>query len=233
MKQRYTHLFFDLDHTLWDTDRNAAESLQEMFEETELAKRGIPDFIRFHQTFREHNEQLWHLYAENKTDKETVRLHRFRQTLLDFGIEDEQLVHHLAELFVSRTPHKKHLLAGAIALLEQLSSIYHLSIITNGFREAQYTKMQASGLAPYFRQVIVSEEVGCHKPDPAIFQHAIHLTGAASAADCMMIGDTFNTDVQGALNAGVKAVHLCSDDTAPTHENVIRIGTLGELLTHL
>ncbi|MFM1745264.1 MAG: hypothetical protein RLZZ630_1201 [Bacteroidota bacterium] len=230
----HTHLFFDLDHTLWDTDRNAEESLLELFEELNLRKMGVPDFDSFHETYRNHNEKLWGLYAENKVGKEVVRTHRFRQTLFDFGIDNPEMTELLSREFIVRTPRKPHLIEGATELLDRLHGNYILAIITNGFPEAQHIKMKHSGLDKYFRQVIVSEEVGVHKPDLQIFRHAMTLTGATLAENCMMIGDTFQTDVLGALNAGLTAVHFAPKNSEEVHASpVITIRKLSELVLFL
>lgn len=230
----HTHLFFDLDHTLWDTDRNAEESLHELFEELRLESMGIPGFDMFHETYRIHNEKLWGLYADNKVGKEVVRTHRFSQTLREFGIDKPELTQILSVEFIERTPRKSHLIEGAIELLDSLHGKYVLAIITNGFPEAQHIKMEKSGLARYFTHVIVSEEAGHHKPDLKIFHHAMQLTGATKTENCMMIGDTFQTDVFGALNAGMTAVHYAPNEADETHAPpVITIRRLTELSTFL
>lgn len=230
----HTHLFFDLDHTLWDTDRNAEESLHELYDELHLKELGVPGFDMFHETYRNHNEKLWGLYAENKVGKEVVRTHRFRQTLIDFGIDNPEMTELLSSEFIFRTPRKSHLIDGALELLEQLHGKYSLAIITNGFPEAQHIKMEKSGLDRYFRHVVVSEEVGFHKPDLRIFRYSMELTGAGLAEKCMMIGDTFQTDVFGALNAGFTPVHFAPQLQGEKHAPpVITIRQLSDLISCL
>ncbi len=226
--KKITHLFFDLDHTLWDTDKNAEESLRELFSELKIGEKGNCSFDEFHEVYRSHNNRLWGLYAENKVGREAVRTHRFQQTFQDFGIDDQHGVAHLADEFVLRTPQKTHLIPGAHELLQHVLPNYKLSIITNGFRETQHIKLRESGLLDYFEHIIISEEVGYHKPDPYIFKHAIELSGAAGPENCMMIGDTLPTDVLGALNAGWKAVHY-SPDGEKHPEPVITITSLHQL----
>jgi putative hydrolase of the HAD superfamily len=226
----YTHLYFDLDHTLWDTDKNAEESLRELFKELALEKKGIPGFEAFHDTYKSHNEKLWGLYAENKVGKEAVRTHRFLHTFHDFGIDDQPAALTLATEFIARTPYKTHLIEGTIELLEHLHGRYTMSIITNGFPESQYVKMNSSGLNKYFDHVFISEEVGIHKPDPKIFHHAMKASGAEQTEKCMMIGDTFQTDIFGALNAGMKPVHYSANASVHHGAPVITIYKLTELI---
>lgn len=224
-----THIYFDLDHTLWDTDRNSEESLKELFSEMKLQELGIPSFNAFMYQYRRHNERLWGLYAENQIAKDAVRLHRFLHTLQDFGIHDSTCASTLAEEFISRTPHKTYLIEGTVALLDSLKGKYNLSVITNGFKESQHTKLQVSGIAHYFDQVFISEEIGFHKPDPQIFHHARKLTGGPECCNCIMVGDTYQTDILGAIAAGMKAVHYAPHLEKPYGDPVITIKTLADL----
>jgi putative hydrolase of the HAD superfamily len=224
-----THVFFDLDHTLWDTDLNSEESLSELFVELGLEKRGVDSFKKFLTIYKKHNERLWGLYAENKIGKESLRLHRFQITLKDFNIQDKELATQLADEFILRTPGKKNLIAGTIPLLEHLHQRYHLAIITNGFKEAQYNKLEASEIGKYFDKVYISEEVGCHKPDPAIFHFAVKESQATSNQHCIMVGDTYHTDVVGAVSAGLHAVHYAPHSTDVHPTPVVTIRHLDEL----
>lgn len=224
-----THVFFDLDHTLWDTDLNSEESLSELFIELDLANKGVESFEKFLTIYKKHNQHLWGLYAENKIGKESLRLHRFQITLRDFNIDDIKLAEEIADEFILRTPHKKKLIPGTIPLLQHLHNRYHLAIITNGFKESQHNKLLASEIGSYFDKVYISEEVGCHKPDPAIFHHAVKESKAKSNENCVMVGDTFDTDVAGAISAGLHAVHYSPHQTEKHQEPVITIKHLDEL----
>lgn len=223
-----THIFFDLDHTLWDTDKNSEESLRELFHELDLQATGIPDFESFHSSYRQHNNRLWGLYAENKVGRDAVRLHRFIHTLSDFNIHTRETAESISDRFMERTPHKKYLIEGAVEVLEYLSAKYYVAVITNGFSETQHIKLRGSGLDHHFSKIFISEEIGAHKPDPVIYMHAMKLSGAAKAENCLMIGDTYTTDVIGAVNAGWHAVHLLPDG-APHGDPVITIRKLEEL----
>lgn len=233
MNQQITHLFFDLDHTLWDTDRNAEESLRELFEELHLDEFGIPDFTTFHTTYQSHNARLWGLYAEKKVNKSDVRNKRFTDTLADFNISSSKLVESLSDEFIHRTPRKTHLIPGAESLLKSLEGKFRMAIITNGFPEAQYVKLECSGLSHYFNEIYISEEIGFIKPDPLLFKHAMHHSNAKHVDACMMIGDTYETDVYGALCVGMHAVHFNPKDEKPHPEPVITIRALEDLHTHL
>ena len=60
----YTHLFFDLDHTLWDFEKNSRITLVELFEEKHLDRLGVPDFDAFYTAYKEENDLLWARYRK-------------------------------------------------------------------------------------------------------------------------------------------------------------------------
>ena len=126
---KYKHIFFDLDHTLWDTNKNATESLQEIYIELNLFSKGIKLPDAFVKSYHSHNERLWGLYSENKIGPEALRINRFVHTLNDFDIDDIQLAEKMARMFLARTPYKKHVLPGASDVLKYLKgkTLYLLS----------------------------------------------------------------------------------------------------------
>ncbi|MBS1765033.1 MAG: YjjG family noncanonical pyrimidine nucleotidase [Bacteroidetes bacterium] len=207
LKKSYTHLLFDLDHTLWDTDKNAGLALIELYEENNLKQYGISDYQEFVDKYTAINNRMWTDYSLGKIKKSYLRTGRFEQTLKHFRISDEKLVEQLADFFVNRTPLKKHLLPHATELLNHLQGRYELAIVTNGFAEAQHTKLKSSDIAHFFSQVVISEEVGYHKPDPRIFIHTAEILNAP-VEDCLMIGDNAETDIAGAIAAGMDCVYL-------------------------
>lgn len=228
MKNEYKHLFFDLDHTLWDTERNAKESLNEIYSEFNLGKGNFPDFERFYTCYRGHNERLWGLYAENKVGRDAVRINRFRFALEDFQIHDYNLAERIADEFIRRTPHKKHLIPDSIFVLDKLSEKYKMSIITNGFIESQLIKMKVSGISKYFENVFISEEIGFNKPDPRIFQHALSHTGIGFET-ALMIGDNYEADIIGARSAGIDQVYF-RENHPEEHTATYKISILKNIL---
>jgi putative hydrolase of the HAD superfamily len=205
--KKYKHIFFDLDHTLWDTDKNAEESLREIHHELSLTDHGLNSFESFHSCYKGHNERLWGLYSENKVGQEAVRINRFRFTLEDFSINNYELAIQLSEEFIKRTPYKTYLIENTIQILEYISASYPVSIITNGFKESQGIKLKNSGLADYFSHIFISEEIGYNKPDSRIFEHALKITGI-DASEGLMIGDNYEADIKGALAANIDQVYF-------------------------
>lgn len=226
---KYKHVFFDLDHTLWDTNRNAGESLEEIYVELNLALKGIASLAEFLKCYYSHNERLWGLWAENKIGPDALRTNRFIHTLAEFNIDDVKLAEQMASIFLARTPYKKHILPGAVEVLKYLKGKYTLSIITNGFKDSQIIKLRESGIHTYFERIIISEEVGFNKPDPAIFFHAMHAE-KLSCKQCVMIGDSFEADIAGAFAAGIDQVHLNPLKIPVAFEPTHTISSLNELM---
>ena len=205
IKKLYQDIFFDLDHTLWDFETNSLETLCEIFEKHALKAAGIPDVDTFIDVYHRHNNRLWGDYRRNEIEKDVLRVQRFELCLNDFGITDSLLIESIANDYVTISPTKTNLFPHVHEILTYLKSKYLLHIITNGFVEVQYTKLELSGLRPYFTKVITSEEAGANKPDPAIFNYAMQLANA-TAEGSLMIGDNEEVDIEGARLAGIDQV---------------------------
>ena len=205
---KYKHLFFDLDHTLWDFDANARATLQQLHIDLDLVSKGIHDFDMFYQNYLVHNEKLWARYRNGYIKQEELRLKRMWLTLLDFKIADEALARQLNELFLQLLPGRTILFPDTKEVLQYLlDKGYRLHLITNGFEETQHSKLKYSGLAPYFEEVITSEGSNSLKPQKEIFDYALEKAGAR-VQESIMIGDSLEIDVAGAMNAGMDAIHV-------------------------
>ena len=223
------HLFFDLDRTLWDFDRNSENALKQIFAEEELEAR-IGGFEHFHQQYIYQNAHLWKLYGKGKIKKDDLRYERFRVTLKHFKLQDEALVRRLSDAYVQISPLQTALFPAAIETLQELQQMgYNLHIITNGFQEVQFIKLENCGLRAFFDVIVCSEFVGKNKPEPAIFNYAMNQANA-KPAQAIMIGDDYHVDVAGALRAGMQAVWFDpSGKNTYGYEHTIK--QLSELLT--
>lgn len=221
MSKPYKHLFFDLDHTLWDFDRNSELTLRQLYDEYQLADRGITDFDAFFRSYVIHNDKLWERFRNGYIKRDELRWKRIWLALIDFKIGDTALAHELSTAYLEILPTQTLLTPYAKDLLEHCKGRYVMHLITNGFETTQWLKMQYSGIASYFNEVITSEKSNSLKPHREIFDYALKATGA----DCdhsIMIGDALEIDVLGAFNAGwdqvyynpAKKVH----DRKPTYE---------------
>jgi len=203
---RYEHIFFDLDRTLWDFDTNSREALREIFDSFDLSSMGIGEAEHFIETYQAINEELWARYRQGLINKRLLRSRRFCDTLSRYGIDDEYLGEKLGEAYIDISPYKTAVSPNCMEILDYLAGKYLLHILTNGFEEVQHTKLERSGLMPYFKEVITSEKAGARKPDPLVFGFAFEQT-KGSIGDSIMIGDDLHTDIGGARNVMMDHVY--------------------------
>lgn len=205
MTDKYKFIFFDLDRTLWDFDSSARMAFEEIFEKYDLKTYHIPSIEHFQHTYNRHNEKLWADYRNGLLSKEILRGLRFRLTLNEYQINDDELAENIGHDYVAISPLKVSLFPHAHDMLEYLQAKYELHLITNGFSEVQYTKLQASGMGKYFKTVTTSEAAGVKKPDEGIFSYALSKAGAL-VEESLMIGDDPEVDILGAKDFGMDQV---------------------------
>ncbi|RKR81498.1 putative hydrolase of the HAD superfamily [Mucilaginibacter gracilis] len=228
MNKIYQHIFFDLDHTIWDFDKNAEETLQELYVVYKLGELGLPSAEVFIETYTRNNHQLWADYHVGKITKEALRETRFKKTFLDLGLRPEVIPLQFEDDYVNICPTKTNLFEGAHQTLQYLHGKYTMHLITNGFKESQAMKIKGAGIGQYFDQIIVSEDVGVNKPDPAIFKHALHLAGAEKESS-LMIGDSVEADIRGALGFGMDAIYFNPAGLVKPADVPLQISSLNEL----
>ncbi len=230
---KYKHLFFDLDHTLWDFDANARATLEHLHLDLDLTNRGIHDFEMFYKNYLQHNEKLWARYRNGYIRQEELRLKRMWLTLLDFKIADEDLARQMSELFLQLLPTRTILFPNTVEVLQYLSGKgYKMHIITNGFEKTQHSKLKTCGLDVFFEEVITSEGSNSLKPQKEIFEFAMNLA-SCTADESIMIGDGLDVDVLGAMNAGMDQVHVNFNDAPQDLKPTYTIRNLNELKVFL
>ena len=206
MKKTYRHLFFDLDHTLWDFEENSARAWRQLYDEYHLAERGLPDFDAFLATYNVHNDRLWERFRNGQLKREELRWKRVWLTLLDFKLLDSALTHELSTAYLEILPAQHLLMPYAREILDHCRERYTMHLITNGFEATQRQKLQYSGIGHYFNEIITSEKSSSMKPHPEIFDYALRTTGAL-LEESLMIGDALEIDIVGAMNAGWDQVY--------------------------
>lgn len=223
-----TDVFFDLDHTLWDFDKNSGLAFKRVFEKHKI-ELPLSDFLRVYEPI---NLDYWKKYREDRVSKEQLRRGRLTETFACFRMEfPMETIDSLAHCYIEELPVDNHLFSGAIAILDYLSANYKLHIITNGFEEVQRLKLHRSGIKKYFSTVTTSEEVGLKKPHPVIFETALHKASALSK-NSMMIGDSLEADIVGAHMAGMHTLffNYRNERVAAPH---FTIRDLSEIRAHL
>ncbi|MBK5214613.1 MAG: YjjG family noncanonical pyrimidine nucleotidase [Flavobacteriaceae bacterium] len=221
-------IFFDLDHTLWDFDRNSELAFERVFRKYNI-ELPIKVFLKEYEPI---NLIYWKKYSEERITKEELRRGRLTEAFdifkLKFSLET---IDALAVCYIEELPVDNHLLIGTLEILEYLSEKYTLHIITNGFEEVQYLKLNNSGIKKYFSTITTSEEVGSKKPNPVIFETAL-TKASATAKNSLMIGDSFEADIKGAENAGMQTLFFnCrKEEVEPRY---FAINELSEIKNHL
>ncbi len=226
---KYRHLFFDLDHTLWDFESNAKLTLEELYTSLQLPTYGIGDFLLFFERYNYHNDRLWERYRKGYIRRDELRIKRMRQTLLDFKVANEDLAQTLDTRFLELLPTRTMLFPHTKEVLEHLlSKDYRIHLITNGFETVQHSKLKYAGLTGYFDQVITSEASNSLKPRKEIFEYAFQKAGA-NPEESIMIGDDLEADIKGAQNAGIDQVFVNHKKVPVTTEATHTIYSLKEL----
>jgi putative hydrolase of the HAD superfamily len=223
-----THVFFDLDHTLWDFDKNSALAFQSIFSHRNISLE-LSDFLEVYQPI---NFEYWERYRKDEVSKEALRTGRLKDSFEVLKYEvDDRLIEVLTIDYLEFLPQHNHLLDGGKDILEYLNKKYQLHIITNGFEEVQHKKLVNSGIHEYFTTITTSEEAGVKKPHKQIFETALKKS-SATPENSIMIGDNLEADCTGAENCGIRPIFF---DYYGNKENIgiIHIKTLNELKAYL
>ncbi len=222
------HIYFDLDHTLWDFDKNSALAFKAVFQKHEISI-SVEDFL---EAYIPINLGYWKSYQEDKVSKEKLRFGRLKDSFDMLKISaGENIINAMSEDYIDFLPDNNFLLAGSKELLTYLQNKYVLHIITNGFEEVQYKKLRNAGISNFFKTVTTSEEAGVKKPNRLIFETALQKS-AANPANSLMIGDNLEADVYGARDFGMH--HIFFDYYGKKEKiDVMRIETLNELQSYL
>lgn len=228
MKTNITDVFFDLDHTLWDFDKNSEMAFDRIFK-NRFPEIKIQDFIAKYAPI---NQECWKLYQNDKITHLELRYNRLKFSFdaLNIDISDEN-INQIANDYIEFLTDNNHLFDGAIEVLDYLRPKYRLHIITNGFANVQDKKISNALLSGYFQTITNSELAGVKKPNSIIFDYAVNVA-KASKQNSVMIGDCLDADVNGALNAGLDAIFF-NDKKITVPDNIKQINHLLELKKYL
>ena len=205
---KYQHIFFDLDHTLWDFNANAEESLREIYSYFNLESKAIGAFQQFYTIYINHNATLWSRFEKGYITAEELKWRRMWRTLLDFQIADEMLAKEMSAHFLEILPQKKRVFEYTYEILNYLvEKKYTLHLITNGFEKTQRIKLESAGLTKYFETIVTSEISNSVKPKKEIFEYAVE-KAKGKMEESIMIGDSLHADILGAKNAGMDSVFV-------------------------
>lgn len=228
LSNKIQHIFFDLDHTLWDFDKNSELAFEQIFKNN-YPKINIQTFIVAYIPI---NQACWKLYQNDKITHNELRYKRLKDSFdaINYSISDDE-IEQIAVDYLTFLPENNHLFEGAVAILEYLQPKYNLHIITNGFAEVQEKKLTNAKIRHYFKTITDSEKAGVKKPNPIIFDYAI-ASANAKKENSIMIGDCIDADVLGAINFGIDAILFSVNHTA-TPINIKQINHLSALKNYL
>ncbi len=203
-QDKVTDVFFDLDHTLWDFEKNSSITFDLIFNKHKIKL----DLAAFMAIYKPVNLKYWNMYRKNEIDSVNLRYHRLKEVfnLLNFEA-DKAFIDLIAQEYIAHLSEQIHLFPGTIDLLEYLSKKYTLHIITNGFEVIQHKKLKSSKIDHYFKTVTTAEGSGYKKPDRRIFEHAISKAKTINRKS-IMIGDSLEADIQGAKDFGMHVIYF-------------------------
>ncbi|MEN8250807.1 MAG: YjjG family noncanonical pyrimidine nucleotidase [Bacteroidota bacterium] len=225
------HLFFDLDHTLWDYESCSAETLTELWTDYQLESKGVV-LNNFLKKFEKVNANLWDQFHAGEIDKDVIRNDRFPTIFDELEIQDNGMANEMQHDYITVCPTKPHLIDGAKELLDYLEGRYKLHIITNGFDEIQGVKLNSGGLSHYFDVIVTSSMANSQKPNKQIFDYAVNKAGA-TIKESLMIGDNPESDIEGAYLAGIDQVFYNPNNFKCPITPTLEIRSLLELKKYL
>lgn len=208
--RKYQTLFFDLDNTLWDFDKNSRKALFTAYTIWKIGNSGT-GFSAFYDSYANNNALMWEKYRSKEITKQELIRKRFELTFSDSNVRNIDPLD-FNETYLNDMPEHTILTEGARDLLDYLrSKHYSLHIITNGFKEVQLKKLKKSRLSEYFGKVIISETVKAPKPAVEIFEYALKSTNSRKRTS-LVIGDSWEVDIIGAMKAGIDQVHYVRNE---------------------
>ena len=214
----YKFILFDLDHTLLDFDTAEDVALTQL-----LKEEGVVDIKAYKDYYVPMNKTLWKDLEQKKITKQELVNTRFSKVFSHFGIEKDGV--YLAERYQFYLAQQGQVFSGAMELIDSIiDRSYELYAATNGITTIQTGRMTQSGLAPYFNQVFISEQLQTQKPDALFYEKIGQQIAGYSKEKTLMIGDSLTADIQGGNNAGIDTIwynphHLENKTQAqPTYE---------------
>ena len=226
--KKYKHFFFDLDHTLWDFEKNSKQALGELYDDYELKKFELFSKEDFLKTFDKVNMRLWHRYSNGHITSKKLREERFDLVFYELKLPVRFIPKDMSEVYLITSPKKSNVFPFTHETLDYLQKHYNLHIITNGFDGVQEIKMQSAALSKYFDKIVTSETTKHKKPQREIFEHALEISNA-KAEDSIMVGDNLKADIIGARNAGIDQVFFNPDKNFHTESVTFEISCLSEM----
>ena len=214
------YLLFDADGTLYDFASSSRVALDKV-----MRKNGIAYTDGNHQLYEEGNKWCWEMYEKGKMSQEELKTERFRIFFDKLNLHQDPFV--AGDDYVSFLAQEGIMIPGALDFLEAIKD-RPKSIITNGIAKTQHGRFDRTNTNKYFDHIFISEEIGYQKPDKAFFDFVLNKI-KRSANECLVIGDSEKSDIQGAVNANMDSVFI-SFDNKKSEKATYNVSSFGELL---
>ena len=200
LKLSYKFLLFDLDHTLLDFDAAEDVALTQL-----LKEEGVADIQAYKDYYVPMNKALWKDLEQKKISKQELVNTRFSRLFSHFGQEKDGSF--LAQRYQFYLAQQGQTISGAHELLDSLiDRDYYLYAATNGITYIQTGRLKQSGIAPYFKEIFISEQLHTQKPDAEFYEKIGARILNFNKKYTLMIGDSLSADIQGGQNAGIDTV---------------------------
>lgn len=230
--KKYKHLFFDLDHTLWDFEKNTSEAMEEIYILFNFSQWSFFTFNDLMVKFNDVNNYLWDKFNQGLINGEELRYSRFNLILEKLGVDQVEIPTGIAEKYLEIAPAKQNVIPFTIEILDYLKPKYQLYILSNGFDDVQHMKLKAANIHQYFDNIVTSDSSGHRKPHKEIFEYAMNEAGATSE-NALMIGDNLGTDIIGAQNAAMDQIFFNPEKIKHSHKVTFEIDSLKQLMNIL
>lgn len=234
--RRLQVVLFDLDDTLHDDTYAYHNAAEEVAREV-AAEHGI-DALALKAAYVAESEGFWHRLSplDLSVKLSNLRASMWQAALESVGLDDAQLAQRSADRYNAYRVKYFTLFPGAIDLLRALRERgMKLGIVTNGLSETHREKIAILRISEYFDAIFLADEVGMVKPDPLLFAHACRTLGGAPA-HAAMVGDRYDRDIRGAMEAGLYTIWLnvrseeLPPGAAPPDATCNSIGEAGRIL---
>lgn len=227
--KNYKHLFFDLDHTLWDFEKNTSEAIEEIYQIFNFSSWSMFTIYDFMAIFHEVNNYLWDKFNHGLIDRLELRDSRFKMMLTKLGVSEKEIPVGIAEKYLELATVKRSVIPFTHEILDYLKPNYQLHIISNGFDDIQHTKLKSSNIYQYFDKIVTSDSSGHRKPQKGIFEFAMNEAGA-TRENAIMIGDNIDTDIIGAQNAEMDHIYFNPNKIKHSLKVTFEIDSLKEIM---
>ncbi len=199
--QNYKYLLFDLDNTLFNYNQAEDMALCLTFRDFQCTE----DMTKLKHVYTRINAGYWRAFEEKRIKLDDLKKARFRDLFLEISSLHHLDANECSEKYLDHLSEQIQLLPGARELLETLHGRYQMCLVTNGIARVQHRRISKSGFEKFFCKVIISEEIGYSKPEPAFFHHTLFQLGNPVPGEVLVIGDNLHSDIFGALNFGLDA----------------------------